>query len=139
DAKLSSDRRTLLLSTAPRPQRATYALTIPGLGTNDETADLDYDLNGLAVTWEAAPGKSPPDWSGWLPHLDMAVNRAMTAGSAEHERLWTLQEREGWLSVRGQIKPLSDQTALRLESNQSFAGSLARRDFKSTSTSPEKH
>jgi putative heme-binding domain-containing protein len=139
DAKLSPDRRTLLLSTAPHPQRATYALTIPGLGTNDETAEFAYDLNGMAATWEAAPGKSPPDWRGWLPHLDMTVNRAMAAGSAEHERLWKLLELEGSLTMRGQVKPLNEQTTLKLEANQSFEGSLARRDFKSAPALRGKH
>src|SRR5207249_4216379 len=104
---------------------ATYALSIPGLGTNDETADLTYDLNGLAATWETPPGKSPPEWSGWLPHLEMEVSRALTAGSAEHERLWKLLERDGWLTLRGQVKLLNDQTTVKLESNQPIEGSVA--------------
>jgi putative heme-binding domain-containing protein len=98
--KLSDDRRTLTLSTASHPWEATYALTISRVG--GATVDLAYDLSGLEATW-TAEGKSSPEWSGWVPHPDPQVIRRLTAGSAEHERLFALLERPGTLRYRGVI------------------------------------
>jgi len=47
--------------------------------------DLDYDLTGVEARWRPAEGEP---WTGWLPHLDLAVARALTAGSATHDALW---------------------------------------------------
>ena len=42
-------------------------------------------------------------WSGWLPHLDLAVARAFTASSADHDRLWRMMERPGRLMLRTKL------------------------------------
>ncbi len=44
-----------------------------------------------------------PAWSGWLPHPDLAVARAFTAGSAPHARLWELASHPGTLRLSGQL------------------------------------
>jgi putative heme-binding domain-containing protein len=63
--------------------------------------DLGYTLGGVAARWEAkAPGSA---WSGWLPHLDLAVARDFTAGSAAHDELWGLLRKPGTLSLRTRL------------------------------------
>ena len=51
-AKLVNDEQTLILSTAPHPLAANYALTLPGVKARGklgagETLDVDYDLRGV--------------------------------------------------------------------------------------------
>src|SRR5262249_57403635 len=85
--QLTADRRTLILSTATHPEAAHYAVTLPGLGGPGRTdskrrelpqvpeSDLQYDLSGAEVGWRAKAGNGT--WSGWLPHLDLRVARAL--------------------------------------------------------------
>ncbi len=111
-AQLTGDRRTLLLSTAPHPEATSYAITLPGLGRPDapaqpgtirqvEAVDLAYDLAGVEARWEPVDGNDP--WTGWLPHVDLAVARAFTAGSAEHDRLWAAIDRPGRLTLKTRL------------------------------------
>jgi putative heme-binding domain-containing protein len=134
-ARLSSDRRTLVLTTDPHPQSVSYALTLPGIKAADTTAapatvDLAYDLNGVEATWTGSGGDAPARWKGWLPHLNSDVNARFTAGSAEHERLAGLVRRPGRLQLRTQVTlPTSDAT-LRLRSSVSFEVSIGARTQK---------
>src|SRR5262249_51409915 len=108
--QVTPDRRTLVLATAPHPQAAHYAIALPGLGRPEKPAakelpqhpaiDLDYDLAGVTASWQPATG---PGWEGWLPHLDLDVSRAFTAGSAEHGRLWERLQQPGRLTLRTQL------------------------------------
>ncbi len=93
DAALSEDGRTLIISTFQHILPATYAITIPSF-SNDEklansikqspTYDLAYTLNGVDATWQSASGGQK--LNGWLPHLDMKVNKAfMEAVSGYNE------------------------------------------------------
>ncbi len=109
-AQLTPDRRTLVLATGLQPAAVHYALTLPGMGRPAERQqpkgalrqvpeiDLDYDLTGCAATWVPADGG--PAWSGWLPHPDLEVARAMTAGSAPHDALWAAMAKPGELTLR---------------------------------------
>lgn len=90
--QMTADRRTLILATAPQPEAAGYALSLPGL-------DLRYDLHGVEARWEGVEGS----WSGWLPHLDLAVARALTKGSAMHDALWSLCGKPGRLTLRTKL------------------------------------
>ena len=79
--------------TAPHPEASSYAITLPrlaapsagkpapgGSSRRSPTVDLGYDLLGR----RARPGGPTPGdggWSGWLPHLDLAVARAFTAAA----------------------------------------------------------
>ena len=63
--------------------------------------DLGYDLSGVEATW--TPEAGGEGWSGWLPHPDLAVARAFTAGSAEHDRLWEAMARPGRLTLRTRV------------------------------------
>ena len=65
------------------------------------TVDLGYDLSGVEAAWR--PETEDGGWSGWLPHLDLAVARAFTAGSADHDRLWQAMERPGRLMLRTKL------------------------------------
>src|SRR5262249_29769602 len=92
--QMSSDRRTLILTTAPHRDALSYAVLVPGLGRperkntkppvlpQEPQIDLDYNLTGAVARWEGKAAGT--HWSGWLPHLDLEVARAFTAGSAEH-------------------------------------------------------
>src|SRR5262249_38661668 len=109
--QVTPDRRTLILSTAPHPEAAGYALTLPGLGrsTNERKGelaqvpetDLRYDLSGVEATWQPPGGVA--GWTGWLPHLDLGVARQLTAGSASHEELWIPTSRPGKLILRTRL------------------------------------
>jgi len=118
--RLSADRRTLTLLTKPRAAAVNYAVTLPSSVADDvrrrttnqaapppphvggygET-DLLASLHGVEARWESTDGKE--SWSGWLPHLDLQVARELTAGSAEHERLFALLAKPGSLTLRGQL------------------------------------
>ncbi len=110
-AQLTPDRRTLVLATAPSSAAVHYALTLPGMGRPAATAkgtlpqhpaiDLDYDLTGCEAVWTPAGGGAA--WSGWLPHLDLEVARALTAGSAPHDALWAAMEKPGELRLRARL------------------------------------
>ncbi|HXG10290.1 MAG TPA: c-type cytochrome [Gemmataceae bacterium] len=109
-AQMTADRRTLILATGPQTEAVHYAITLPGLGRPEPAAgelpqhpaiDLGYDLGGVEAAWKAAAGGD--SWTGWLPHADLAVARALTAGSAEHEPLWPMIKRPGRLILRTQL------------------------------------
>src|SRR5262249_2323428 len=119
-AQVTGDRRTLVLATAPHPEAVPYAITLPGLGhpsppTGGEggkrgaagelpqhaAINLDYTLTGVQAEWRPTAGG--PGWSGWLPHLDLSVARALTAGSAAHEELWKLVRQPGRLTLRTKL------------------------------------
>ncbi len=111
--QVSADRRSLLLTTAPHPAASSYAITLPGPvrpgsqparpGALPQVAavDLGYDLCGVEAAWQSEAGDA--SWSGWLPHLDLAVDRAFTASSADHDRLWRMMERPGRLALRTKL------------------------------------
>ena len=107
--QMAPDRRTLILATDPQADAVNYALTLPGLGRaprgpndaaklpQEPAIDLAYGLTGVVAEWRTTAGKVI--WKGWLPHLDLAVARAFTAGSAEHDTLWPLLSQPGSLKL----------------------------------------
>ncbi|HVS38957.1 MAG TPA: ThuA domain-containing protein [Gemmataceae bacterium] len=108
---VSGDRRTLILTTDAMPEAVSYALTLDGFGRPDKPGlgelpqhpcvDIGYDLCGVEASWRAKDGDGA--WDGWLPHLDLSVCRALTAGSAEHDRLWELMRQPGTLTLRTKL------------------------------------
>ncbi len=109
-AQLTPNGRTLVLATDGHQAAVQYGLTLPGMGrpTQKETPrgvlpqvpeiDLDFDLSGCEAVWKPANGD--PSWSGWLPHLDLQVAKAMTAGSSHHQALWQAMTQAGELTLR---------------------------------------
>lgn len=74
-AGISQDRRTLILQTRPRDVAWNGALTLPAIAPDAGDADLAVDLSGVTAEWRATDGARTE--SGWLPHLDSGVNRAL--------------------------------------------------------------
>ncbi len=111
--QVTNDRRTLILATAPHPETAGYALTLPGLGRpkapdakKQELAqipesDLRYDLCGVEASWRAGVGEAV--WTGWLPHLDLSVDKKLTVASAPHDELWSRAKQTGTLTLRTKL------------------------------------
>jgi putative heme-binding domain-containing protein len=111
--QVTKDRRTLIVQTAPHPEAAGYALTLPGLGRpaaadarkkelpQTPETDLRYDLCGVEASWRPKAGEG--EWAGWLPHLDMEVARQLTAASAPHDELWRLTKQAGTLTLRTKL------------------------------------
>jgi putative heme-binding domain-containing protein len=58
-------------------------------------------LTGVYAEWISSAGETK--WSGWLPHFDLDVATALTAGSPEHARLWKLARQAGKLVLHGQL------------------------------------
>jgi putative heme-binding domain-containing protein len=135
-ARLSKDRRTLILTTHPHPQPVHYALSLP-ITLVDPAADaaatmeLDYTLHGVEA--ERSPdGKNevagasdirnrrPLVWRGWLPHLAADVWPHFTKGSADHERLLSLLAAGGSLSFRTTRVPVAGRTQSEPESTLPF-------------------
>ena len=124
-AAISPDARTLTLTTKPRETTMNCAVTlpfgVPPLGgpasdqskrTEDSNAsppkggtpneiDVLVDAHGLEATWRSANGKT--NSTVWLPHADLAVARAFSAGSAEHEAFFKFLSQSGSLAFRGQL------------------------------------
>src|SRR5262249_4371194 len=55
-------------------------------------------LCGVEVTWRMKPGEGT--WSGWLPHLDLRVARALTGQSADPDSLWARCQEPGAFTLR---------------------------------------
>jgi putative heme-binding domain-containing protein len=110
-AQLTPDRRTLVLATDPLPAAVHYALTLPAPGRPEKPGkgelrqvpeiDLDFDLTGVEAAWKSKDGKQ--DWSGWLPHADLEVAKAFTAGSGPHDALWKAMKEQGQLTLKTKL------------------------------------
>ncbi len=112
-AQVSRDRRTLVLSTALQIEADSYAITIrnpswtdgpkplPGALRQEAAIDLGYDLSGVVADWR--PLTRDEGQSTWLPHLDLAVARDLTASSAEHDSFWEALKRPGRLTLRTKL------------------------------------
>lgn len=89
---VTPDRRTLIVATDADSTSVPHAITLPdpsrsgvrGLPQRGEI-DLAYDLSGAKVSWTDAGGSTL--FSGVVPHLDLDVSRALTAGVAAHQAL----------------------------------------------------
>jgi putative heme-binding domain-containing protein len=93
-ARLSADRRNLVLQTAPRVSAINYAVAI------DDRLDVAHDLCGLAAEWRGMGGS---EWRGWLPHADFTAAREFTRASAAHDPLWKNAATNGTLTLRTQL------------------------------------
>jgi putative heme-binding domain-containing protein len=120
-AKLSDDGRTLAVKLAePMPWRGWYALAVPGVNLPGAagfgtTVDVDCPLAGVEATWTAKAGGGK--WQGWLPHFDLSVSRAMTAGSPEHEALFKHLSEPGTLTLSGAWAAPFAKAAMSFKSN----------------------
>lgn len=90
---LAADRRSVLITVPAQTSSDHYALT---LGKRD----LEAGLTGVQADWKGADGSS---WQGWLPHLDLAVARELTAESAIHAPLWKAVQKPGTLHLQTKL------------------------------------
>ena len=137
-ARLMDGGRTLAFATDPHPWDVTYVMALPavqagGRGVSGTTIELDYTLSGVVATWRPDRGVEPA-WEGWWPHLDTTVARALTAGSAEHERLFALLERAGRLSFRTLVRLPAGRVTLRVESGGPIEAKLGDATARSSRT-----
>lgn len=101
-ARLSEDKCSLLLETAPHPEAVNYAVTLPAAVPGGKTeVDVLSDLTGVEAKWRSAAGLD--SWTGWLPHLDLTAARAFTAPSARHVEFFQQLNKRGTLTLRGQL------------------------------------
>ena len=92
--RLSDDKRSVIVETAPRANALNYALTLGG------KLDLAHDLSGIAAEWR---GADRAQWSGWLPHPDFIAAHEFTRASATHDAFWKNVATPGTLTLRGQL------------------------------------
>ena len=116
----------MTFSTVPLPWRARYGVTLPGVASprsgsksSGETVELSCDLSGVSAQW-TRQGDDQPTWTGWLPHVDSHVIQSLTRGSAEHERLQTLMQEPGRLTMQSQLLLPGQHVTLRLEADAPF-------------------
>lgn len=104
-ARLGEDKRSIVITTAPRSRAFGYAVTLDmmrrerGLRQVD-ALDLGYRLNGLRAEWS---GQGAGPWSGHLPHPDFAVVRELTRRSASHAEGLARLEKSGTLKLRTKL------------------------------------
>src|SRR5439155_11348093 len=105
--QITPDRRTLIVTTAEQTRAVPHSLKLPllaGRASGDgglaqlDRIDLGYDLSGALAEWRSSDGKKTASVA--LPHLDLDVARALTAGSAEHDAFWPLLKEPGTLTLR---------------------------------------
>lgn len=109
-AVLDADHRSVTITTRRRVEdlrlvlRITSASTpaaVHGIVAQKPISELPVDLSGVSATWTSS--QDGERWSGWLPHPDLDIARALTRGSAQHDSLWSLLERPGTLLLGGQL------------------------------------
>jgi putative heme-binding domain-containing protein len=131
-ARLSGDRRTLVLTTNPHPHPVHYSLSLPmtlvdRAAKDDATIELDYTLYGVEAEWTAqtdlAKRRPPAEWKGWLPHPSVDVWPELARGSADHDRLRKVLD-QGTLRIHSKeharlessVEPHNETRVARLES-----------------------
>ena len=116
-AAITSDLRTLIINTAPMQFDVHYAVTVPRVPSPEDAnavtkiaaidqnpeLDVDFALHGMQAEWTPAKDNTTPAWSGWLPHADLNVSRAMLAESAGHAPLWDALEQPGTLVLKTRL------------------------------------
>ncbi len=90
---VATDGRSVLITVPAQTSSDHFALT---LGSRD----LDTSLTGIQAEWKGTDGST---WQGWLPHLDLAVARELTAESAVHAPLWEAVKQPGTLHLQTRL------------------------------------
>lgn len=98
-ASLTPDLRTLILNTASLQTRDHHSVL---LDLPSQATEVDLTANGLQASWQATDAVAPA-WEGYLPHLDLQVARDWMVGSAGHDRLWSLLQEPGTLTLEAVV------------------------------------
>jgi putative heme-binding domain-containing protein len=134
--QVSPDGHTLVLAAAPHRTAVGHALTLaldPAAFAGDGIVDLAYAPDGSAAEWHAADGSER--WSGWLPCLDTALARQLTAGSPDHDGLWHLLERAVTLTLATSLD-LSGMLRPEVQPNAALDAALPREVVTVSLSSP---
>jgi putative heme-binding domain-containing protein len=108
--QISSDHRTLIINTQPQTQAVKHAITLANFHSTPtpqsdipqvDALDLAYDQTGVELTFQ--PTNSAESITTWLPHPDLAVSRAFTTSSADHDQLWKLLKSPGRLTLQSNL------------------------------------
>lgn len=150
-ASVTPDRQTLIFSTARHSAAVDYAISLPGLGRNTiepdshsipqvPAIDLAYSLNGVQGQWKSLDG-SLPEWSGWLPHLDLELVRSMTQNQQHLSALWERLQSPGVLTLYTRLDPNGlFYPAVQPDSTLDYASDedrfLLKTDFELVATKP---
>ena len=129
-AKLSADRRALLLLSEPYPAPVIYALVLSNIsaaGSAPARVEIAFDHAGVEASWMIRSGGISGGESVWLPHLDLSASSEWMRGTCVPDilRRWveTGLTNELWprLELKSNLKfPPGDYT-LHLESDVKFA------------------
>lgn len=141
--KLINGGRTVLLRTDPHPVTGTYALALnekpaAASGAPSQSVFLDYDLTGIQASWTPT-GAQKVVWSGWLPHVDLAVNRSLVGKSADHAKFLELLENPGKLQFHGKIELPKGRVTVRLVANSKCELQVGSRSGKSARNDNRNH
>ncbi len=105
-ARVSDDKRSIVIETEPRTNAVIYAISITG----ESALDVVCDLTGVTATRSVETFPDPAvkkahfaESSGWLPHPDLLTAREFLRASAGHEPLQKDLAGHGNLTVRGQL------------------------------------
>jgi putative heme-binding domain-containing protein len=133
-ARLSEDRRTLILTTHPHPQPVHYALSLPMALVDPATdaaatIELDYTLHGVEAEWsDGKKGQRDNErrddkrfWRTWLPDITPTVWVPLTNGSADHQRFLERLANGGSLSIRTRLGPDDGAAKYSIESTLEFS------------------
>lgn len=114
----ADDGRTLILLTDPHPAEATYRVELPeGLGT------ISYDLTGVEASWTPET-RSEPEWTGWLPELNLEAARHRLAASVEHNEAFGRMSRPGSLTLRTLLAMPEGEATLVIQADRPFEAEL---------------
>ncbi|HEV3122937.1 MAG TPA: heme-binding domain-containing protein [Isosphaeraceae bacterium] len=136
-ASLSSDGRTLLLTTDPHPLPTTYTLSLPhvralGAPGTGKTAEVRYNLSGLDAAWEPAQENAKQrGWSLWWPLLDPDLVPSRTKGSADHERAHATLNHPGKLTLTALLTLPEGEVTLAIEASGPFEADLGEEPIAS--------
>ena len=106
---VSNDLRTLILQIPKQPSLGHYAVSMPSTWADQKSSDpnrieqraemeVDFGTHGVLARWFPADANEP-NWTGWLPHMDLDIAQEMTRGSADHDRLWQSIRNAGELEL----------------------------------------
>lgn len=109
---LSSDQQSIVLRVERQTEATNYAIMLPmperwkqsGKGiTQHSEIDVALTLNGISAEVRKADGT---ELRSVLPHPSLAVSKALTAGSAEHETFLNAATAKGSsITFRGMVDP----------------------------------
>ncbi len=129
-ARLSRDRRALLLLSEPYPDPVMYAFALSGIsaaGSAPTRMELAFDHSGVEASWTVRAGGSSGGEVVWLPHLGLPAAQEWMRGTCVPDilRRWVetglTNELRSRLELKTHLKFPSGQYTLHFESDVKFA------------------